>query len=117
VTSGYSAGSNAWLSVSHGQGRADSEGGELVDRVAAAPPIGEFHIIEALGHVGVPLAGFRPDYRAGFELAAIDPHRAPEAAADVERGLDDGVAGETWHDRLEIRDFTGRDAAGHSVPP
>jgi hypothetical protein len=56
---------------------------------------------EALRHVGVP----------------IDTHRAPEAAADIERGLEDGVAGEAWHDRLEIRDFTGRDAAGHSVPP
>jgi hypothetical protein len=65
----------------------------------------------------VPLSGFRPDDRAGVELAAIDPHRAPEAAADLEGGLDDGVAGEAWRDRLEISDFTGRDAVGHSVPP
>src|SRR5437763_5131565 len=117
MTIDYGAGANSWLSVSHRQARADSQRGELVDRVAAGPPIGKFLVIEALGHVGVPLAGFRPNHRAGVELAAIDPHRTPEAAADVERGLDDGVAGEAWRDRLEIGDFTGRDAVGHSVPP
>src|SRR5437016_3795855 len=117
MTIGYGAGANSRLSIGDGERRAHGQGGELVDRVAAGPPIGKFLVIEALGHVGVPLAGFRPDHRAGVELAAIDTHRAPEAAADVERGLDDGVAGEAWHDRLEIRDFTGRDAAGHSVPP
>src|SRR6476661_5106511 len=65
----------------------------------------------------VPVAGYRPDHRAGVELAAIDAHRAAEAAADLEGRLDDGVARETRRDRFEIRDFTGRAAAGHSVPP
>jgi hypothetical protein len=52
MTIGYGAGANSWLSVSHRQTRADSQGGELVDRVAAGPPIGKFLVIEALGHVG-----------------------------------------------------------------
>jgi hypothetical protein len=55
--------------------------------------------------------------RARIELAAIDAHRAAEAAADLERRLDDGVAREARRDRLKIRDFAGRAAAGHSVPP
>jgi hypothetical protein len=39
--------------------------------------------------------------------------RAAEAAADLERR----VAREARQDRFEIRDFPGRAAAGHSVPP
>jgi hypothetical protein len=39
----------------------------------------------------VPFAEDRPDHRAGVELAAIDAQRAAEAAADLERRLDDGV--------------------------
>ena len=42
----------------------------------------------------------RPDHRGGIEFAAIDAHRAPEAAADLERGLDDAAAGEARRDRL-----------------
>jgi hypothetical protein len=53
----------------------------------------------------------------GVEPAAIDAHRATEAAADLERRLDDGVAREARWDRFEIRDFAGRAAADHSVPP
>src|SRR5205823_3927926 len=53
----------------------------------------------------------------GVELAAIDAHRAAEAAADLKRRLDDGVARQARQDRFEIRDFAGRGAAGHSVPP
>ena len=33
----------------------------------------------------LPFTGHRPDHRAGIELAAIDAHRAAEAAADIER--------------------------------
>jgi hypothetical protein len=66
------------------------QGGELLDRVTAGPPIDEFLFIEALGHVRIPFAAFWPDHRAGVELAAIDTHGAPEAAADLEgRRLDD----------------------------
>jgi hypothetical protein len=43
-----------------------------------------------------------------FTLAAIDAHRAAEAAANLEGRLDDGVAGEARRDRLEIGDFLGR---------
>jgi hypothetical protein len=59
--------------------------------------------------------GVRPDHRAGIKLAAIDPHRAAEAAADLKGGFDDRVAREARRDRFEIGDFTGRAAAGHSV--
>jgi hypothetical protein len=31
----------------------------------------------------VPFAERRPDHHAGVELATIDAHRAPEAAADL----------------------------------
>jgi hypothetical protein len=58
----------------------------------------------------------RQDRFIPYELS-IDAHRAAEAAADIERRLDDGVAGEARRDRLEIGDFPGRGAAGHSVPP
>src|SRR6267378_2352875 len=53
----------------------------------------------------------------GVELAAVDAQRAAEAAADIERRLDDGVAGEARGHRFEIGDFPRRAAAGHSVPP
>ena len=53
----------------------------------------------------------------GVELAAIDAHRAAEAAGDIERRLGDGVARQAWRNRLEIHDFAGRAAADHSVPP
>jgi len=49
----------------------------------------------------------RPDHGTGVELATIDAHRAAEAAADLERRLDDGVARETRQHRFEIRDFAG----------
>src|ERR1700726_3218565 len=64
--------------------------------------------VETLGHPRAPLAGYRPDHRAGVELAAIDAHRTAEAAADLEGRLDDGVAREARPDRFEIRDFAGR---------
>ena len=40
-------------------------------------------------------------------FAAIDAHRAAETAADLERRLDDGVAGKARRNRFEIRDFAG----------
>src|SRR5437660_12135238 len=55
----------------------------------------------------VPFAGYRPDHRPRVELAAIDAHRAAEAAADLERRFDDGVAREARRDRFEIRDLRG----------
>ena len=95
------------LSVGDGEARADRQGGELIDGVAAGPPVGKFLVVEALGHVGMPFSGLRPDHRAGVELAAIDPYRAAEPAPDLECGLDHGVAGEAWGAGLEIRDFPG----------
>jgi hypothetical protein len=59
----------------------------------------------------VPFAGYRPDHRAGVELGTIDAHRAAEAAADLERRLDDRVAREARRDRFEIGDFAGQAAA------
>jgi hypothetical protein len=65
----------------------------------------------------MPFASYRPDHRTGVELAAIDAHRAAEAAADLERRLDDGIPRQARRHRFEIGDFAGRGAAGHSVPP
>jgi hypothetical protein len=65
--------------------RADTQRGELIDRIAPCAPVRELVFLEALGHPRMPLARFRPDHRAGIELPAIDRQRAAEAAADVER--------------------------------
>ena len=79
------------LSVGYREACADGEGGELIDRVSAGAPVRELFFIEAFKHPRMPFAGFRPDHRGGIEFTAIDAHRAAEAAADLERGLDDGV--------------------------
>ena len=56
-----------------------------------------------------------------FELAAVERRRLRivrrkrRPAMKVE--LDDGVAREARRHRLEISDFAGQIAAGHSVPP
>jgi hypothetical protein len=55
----------------------------------------------------VPFAERRPVHRAGVELAAVDSQHAAEAAADLERRFDDGVAGETRGNRFEIREAGG----------
>ena len=73
------------LSIGDGEAGADGQGSELVDRVAAGAR--QLLLVEELGHVRVPFAGFRPDHRAGIELAAIDAHRAAETAADLERRI------------------------------
>src|ERR1700731_3573018 len=105
------------LCVGDREARADCQCGELIDRIAASAPVRELLFVEALGHTRTPFAWHRPDHRAGVELAAIDADRAAEAAADLERRLDDGVAREAWQHRFEIRDFAGQAPAGHSVPP
>jgi len=91
--------------------RADRQRRELIDRGAAGTPVGKFLFIELRRHMRLPFSGRRTDHRAGLEPAAIDAHRAAEAAADLERRLDDGVAREARRDRFEIRDFAGRAAA------
>jgi hypothetical protein len=63
------------------------------------------------------IRGFRPDHRAGIELAAVDAHRAAETAADLEGGFDDRVAREARRDRSEIGDFPGRGRASPPAPP
>jgi hypothetical protein len=45
------------------------------------------------------------DRRARVELATFDAHRAAEAAADVERRLDDGVGREAQREWFAIGDF------------
>ena len=82
------------LCVGDREARADCQCGELIDRVAASAPVRKLLFVEALGHRRLPFAGYRPDHRAGVELAAIDAHRAAEAEAYLERRLDDGVARE-----------------------
>jgi hypothetical protein len=90
------------LCVCDCEARAGRQGGELVDRIAARAPVGKLFLIKALGHTRVPFARYRPDHRAGIELATIDPYRAAEAAADLECRLDDGIARKARRDRLEI---------------
>jgi hypothetical protein len=46
-------------------------------------------------------------HRGGIKLATMDAHRATEAAADIERRFDNGVARETRRHRFEIHDFRG----------
>jgi hypothetical protein len=87
--------------------RADGERGELIDRIAPRAPIRQLLLVELLGHTRLPFARYRPDHRARVELATIDAHRAAEAAADIERRLDDGVARQARRDRLEIGDLRG----------
>ena len=55
----------------------------------------ELVFVEALGHARLPLAAYRLDHRVRVELTAIDPHPAAEAAADIEGGFDNDVAGVT----------------------
>jgi hypothetical protein len=76
--------------------------------VAAGRQSASCSLVEALRHARMPFAEVRADHRAGIEPAAIDAQRAAEAAADLEGGFDDGVAGEARGDRLEIGDFPGR---------
>jgi hypothetical protein len=64
--------------------RADGQCGELIDCIAAGSPVRELLFIEALGHTRAPFAWYRPDHRAGVELATIEAHRAAEAAADLD---------------------------------
>ena len=80
--------------------RADGQRRELIDSVAARAPVRKLLFVEALGHTRMPFAAYRPDHRDRVELAAIDAHRAAEAAADIERRLDDGVAREARQDRF-----------------
>src|SRR6266404_2654750 len=109
--------SNPGLCIGDREPRADGQRGELIDRIAAGAPVRKLLFVELLGHTWLPFAGHRPDHRAGVELATIDAHRAAEAAADLERRFDDGIARQARRDRFEIRDFAGRAAAGHSGPP
>jgi hypothetical protein len=83
---------NHLLCVGDREARADCQCGELIDRIAASLSVRELLFVEALGHMRMPFAGSRPDHRAGVELATIDAHRAAEAAADLERRLDDGAS-------------------------
>jgi hypothetical protein len=103
------------LCVGDCEARADSQCGELIDRISASPPIRKLLFVEALGHTRLPFAGFRPDHRARVEPATIHAHRATEAAADLERRLYNGVPRETRWDGFEIGDFPGRAATDHSV--
>jgi hypothetical protein len=104
--------SQASLCVSDHKARADRQRRELVDRIAAGEPVRKLFFVEARGHTRVPFAGYRPDHRARVELTTIDAHRTAEAAADLERHLNDGVAREARRDRFEIGDFAGRVCGG-----
>jgi hypothetical protein len=70
------------LCVGDHEARADCQRGELIHGIAASAPVRKLLFVEPLGQMRAPLAGYRPDHRAGVELAAIDSHRPAEAAAD-----------------------------------
>src|ERR1700720_1715286 len=78
-----------------------------LDRIAAGAPVRKLPFVELGGDTRVPFPGYRTDHRAPVDLAAIDAHRAAEAAADLERRLDDGVARQARRDRVEISDLGG----------
>jgi hypothetical protein len=99
------------LGVGYRETRADGQGGELVHCVAAGSPVCKFLVVKALGHIGAPFTCLRID------LDTIDTHCATKAPADLECRLNDGIPPEARWDRIEMRDFTGRAAADHSVPP
>ena len=83
--------------------------GRRADRPPRGPrAVGKLFLVELRGHMRLPFAGHRPGSPRRVKLAAIDPHRATEAAADLECRLDDGVACQARRDRLEIGDFAGR---------
>ncbi len=70
------------LPVGDRRARADGQGGELM-----------LLFLEMAPAWGAAVARYRPITASGVELAAIDAHCAAEAAADLERRLNDGVAG------------------------
>jgi hypothetical protein len=65
---------------------------KLIDGIPAGAPVRKLLLVELRWHMRVLFAGDRTDDRAGLDLAAIDAHRAAEAAADLEDRLDHGVA-------------------------
>jgi len=99
------------------EARADGERGKLIECIAARASVSQLHLVKLLGHARVPFAGDCPDHRVRIKFAAIDAHRAAEAAANIERRLSDGVARQARQNRLEIGDPARRAAAGQSGPP
>jgi len=97
---------NSHIRVSDGEARADRRRSELIDGVGA--PVGKLLVVEAIEDMRVPYSGHLADHRAWIEFTAIDAHRAAEAAADLERGFDDGVTSKKRRNRLEIGDFPGQ---------
>ena len=86
--------------MSDREARADGQGRELIDRVAAGAPVRQLLFVKALGHKQVPFARFRRITAPGVELTTIDAHRATEAASAL-KGRLNGVAGKPPRDRLE----------------
>jgi hypothetical protein len=44
------------------EARVDGQGRELINGVAAGPPVGQLLVVEVLGHVRVPVAAYRSDH-------------------------------------------------------
>ena len=96
------------------QGRQEQELQNLIERLAE-----EQHTVSFRPHLTVCSV---PDEPAVLGAAAAYikecgflPLKLAKTAADIEGRFDNGVAGEARRDRLEIGDFPGRAAAGHSV--
>ena len=103
------------LCVGDREPRANCQRGELIDRIAAGPPVRKLLFVRALRHVRMSFGGNWPDHRGGVDPPTVDTHRAAEAGADVESGFDDRIPAETRQDRFEVADFPGQAAAGHSA--
>jgi hypothetical protein len=79
------------LCVGDGEARADCQCGELIDRIAAGAPVRKLVFVEVLGHTRLPFARFRPDHRAGIELAeAWTDAIYTELRQSIERVLPEG---------------------------
>jgi hypothetical protein len=107
------------LCVGDREGRADCQCGELIDRIAAGAPVRQLLFVEALGHRRMPFAGYRPDHRAGIELATIDAHRAAEAVTDLRLGLERLGIFSSYFTRLAPQSThpSGMGSGGASIRP
>jgi len=91
-----------------GEARADCQGGELIDRIAASLPVRELLVVEALGIRGCHSPATGRIHGTGVELATIDAQsckrkRRPTSNVDSMMVLR-ARRGSTG---FEIRDFAG----------
>ena len=67
-------------------------GSELIDRVASGAPVGEFLVIEAVGHLPMPFARYRMDDRALGDCSAASFEAMRSAVMSCTPGSSSGGA-------------------------